>query len=445
MIQGFGEGFLFGTATAAYQIEGGWNEDGKGRSIWDRFTHTRGKVVDSTNGDIACDTYHDFQTDIDLMSELNLQAYRFSISWSRVLPQGYGEVNQAGLDYYDRLVDALLAKGIRPFVTLFHWDTPDALFTRYKGFAGRQTAHYFADYARLIIQRLGDRVKDWITLNEPWEHAMLGHFLGRHAPGIKNPWTYFRVAHHELLGHGLAVQAMRSERSDLNIGITLSQFPIYPARYEPTGKDMDSVELADMFINRFFLDGVFKGRYPERLMKRLWPIVPRIKPGDMQTIAQPLDFLGVNYYGRIFAERKSYIPFLRTWVEREPSDARYHHPTLGGDAFPEGFKELAKRYREDYGNPVVYITENGVSGGGIHDESRIEYLRQYLGALKEAIDEGADIRGYFYWTLMDNFEWNLGLTCPMGLLQVDHATQQRTVRDSGWWYRDLIAAQRGGA
>jgi beta-glucosidase len=437
----FGKDFLFGAATAAYQIEGGWNEDGKGRSIWDVFSHTKGKIRDGATGDVACGTYHDFQTDVEIMAALGLNAYRFSVSWSRVMPEGRGKVNEKGLDYYSRLVDALLEKGIRPFITLFHWDTPEALFRQYGGFAGRETASCFADYSALVVKRLGDRVKDWITLNEPWEHAMFGHFLGEHAPGIRNPWTYFKVAHHELLGHGLAVQAIRAARGGMNVGITLSQFPVYPARFEPKGKDMDSVELADEFINRFYLDGVFRGRYPENLFRRLWPIVPKVKPGDMETIVQPIDFLGVNYYSRIFAARKWYIPFLRTWVDRAPTDHRYDHPVLGPQGYPEGFLELAKRYRKEYGNPVVYITENGTVGGELRDANRIEYTRLYLEALRTAIDQGADIRGYFHWTLIDNFEWSSGLSCPMGLVQVEHSTQKRTVRDSGYWYRDLIAGQ----
>lgn len=448
MFPQFDKAFVFGSATAAYQIEGGWNEDGKGLSTWDVFSHTKGKIRDGSTGDTACNTYHDFQTDINLMSSLKMDAYRFSVSWSRILPDGRGVVNQKGLDYYSRLTDALLIKGIRPFITLFHWDMPYALFQQHRGFAGRDTAKYFADYSRLVIQALGDRVKDWITLNEPWEHAMFGHFLGEHAPGIKNPRTYFKVAHHELLGHGLAVQAMRSVRSDLNIGITLSQFPVYPASFKPNEKELDCVKLADQFINRFYLDGVFRGSYPEKLFKQLWPIVPKVLPGDMETIRQPVDFLGVNYYSRIFAARKWYIPFLKTWIDRMPSDRRYDHPLLGPGAFPDGFKELAKRYREEYGNPVVYITENGTAGGGsleesrrTDDEFRIQYLSCYLKALKEAIDEGSDIRGYFHWSLIDNFEWNSGLSCPMGLIHVDHATQKRTVRDSGYWYRDLIENQ----
>jgi beta-glucosidase len=448
MLPQFNKDFLFGAATAAYQIEGGWNEDGKGLSIWDVFSHTKGKIRDGSTGDTACDTYHDFQTDIGLMHQLGLDAYRFSVSWSRVLPEGRGAVNQKGIDYYNRLVDALLEKGIRPFITLYHWDMPYALYKSHQGFASRDTAQYFADYARLVTKALGDRVNDWITLNEPWEHAMLGHFLGEHAPGVKNPRTYFKVAHHELLGHGLALKAMRGEREGLNIGITLSQFPVYPASFEPTKDELDSVEMADLFINRFYLDGVFRGKYPEKLIRRLWPIVPKVMPGDMEAISQKVDFLGVNYYSRIFAARKWFIPFLKTWVDRAPRDRRYDHPTLGPGAFPQGFLELSRRYREEYGNPPVYITENGTVLSGSLNESRrtddryrVQYMDHYLTALKAAIDEGSDIRGYFHWSLIDNFEWNSGLSCPMGLIRVDHDTQKRTVRESGYWYRDLILGQ----
>ncbi len=250
----FPKGFFFGTATAAYQIEGGWNADGKGPSTWDMFAHKPGKILNGENGDIACNTYHDFQTDIEIMSELELNAYRFSIAWSRVLPQGKGQVNQKGLAYYNRLVDALLEKNITPFITMFHWDMPQALFEQYGGFASRETAGYFADYAGVIVKSLGDRVKHWITLNEPWEHAFFGHFTGEHAPGVVNPWTYFKVAHHELLGHGLAVECVRALAPDAQVGITLSQFPIYP--YADTPRHQDAARFADLFINRFFLDGV---------------------------------------------------------------------------------------------------------------------------------------------------------------------------------------------
>jgi len=444
----FGKEFLFGAATAAYQIEGGWNEDGKGLSIWDKFSHTNGKIHDGSTGDIACDTYHNFKSDIELMKKLKLDAYRFSISWSRVLPEGKGAVNQKGLDYYNRLIDTLMENGLRPFITLYHWDMPYSLYQKYNGFGSKETAQYYAEYSRLMIEKFGDRVKDWITLNEPWEHAFFGHFIGEHAPGIKNPRLYFKVAHNQLIGHGLAVQAMRSVRSDLNIGITLSQFPIYPACVEPNAKELASVEMADMFVNRFFLDGIFKGEYPKKLFDKLWPLVPKLQEGDMKTIAQPIDFLGVNYYNRLFAARKWYLPFLKTWIDRNTSDSRYDHPILGTMGYPEGLKELARRYREEYGNPVVYITENGTCeiGNGReawrnNDDNRIKYIDYYLRALREAIEEGSDIRGYFYWSLIDNFEWNSGLSCPMGLINVDHKTQQRTIRDSGYWYKELIEQQ----
>lgn len=444
----FPRDFIFGTATAAYQIEGGWNKDGKGLSTWDVFTHKKGKIKDNSTGDVACDTYNNFQTDVDIMSKLNMDAYRFSIAWSRVLPDGKGKPNEKGIDYYSRLIDALLEKNITPFITLFHWDMPYALYKENRGFVGRDTAEYFAEYAKLMVERFGDRVKDWITLNEPWEHAFMGHFIGEQAPGMKNPKAYFKAAHHELIGHGLGVQAMRSVQSDLNIGITLSQFPVYPYNYDAGPKDMEAVNFTDMFLNRFYLDPVFKGTYPEALMKKIKFLRPKVKDGDLTTINQPIDFLGVNYYNRVFADPKWYIPILGTWVERKSEDQRYFHPELGYHAFPDGLKELAKRYRDEYGNPAVYITENGTGGTGgnepkgvIHDNFRVSYVKHYLKALKEAIDEGSDIRGYFYWTLIDNFEWSSGYTHPMGIIKVNHKTQERTIRDSGHWFCDMIAGQ----
>lgn len=441
----FNKDFKFGTATAAYQIEGGWNEDGKGLSTWDVFSHTKGKIKEGHTGDVACNTYHDFQTDVDIMSELGMDAYRFSIAWSRVLPDGKGKPNEKGIDYYSRLIEALLEKNITPFITLFHWDMPYALYKENRGFVGRDTAYYFAEYAQLMIERFGDRVKDWITFNEPWEHAFMGYFIADQAPGEANPFAYFKAAHHELLGHGLGVQAMRSVRNDLNIGITLSQFPVYPFNFDASEKDMESVEFTDMFMNRFYLDPVFKGTYPQKLFKKIKFLKPPVKEGDLKDINQPIDFLGVNYYTRVFANPKWYIPILKTWVEREPKDERYFHPVLGSYAFPDGMKELAKRYRDEYGNPTLYITENGTGAtkpkGIVNDEYRITYVQHYLKALEEAIAEGSDIRGYFYWTLMDNFEWGQGFTHPMGIIKVNHETQERTLRDSAYWFKDMIAAQ----
>lgn len=440
----FPKGFLFGAATAAYQIEGGWKDDGKGLSTWDVFTHKRGKILNGDTGDIACNTYHDFQTDINIMAELELHAYRFSMAWSRILPQGKGQVNQKGLDYYNRLVDALLQKNIQPFVTMFHWDMPQALFERYGGFASRETSKYFADYAEVIVRSLGDRVKHWITLNEPWEHAFFGHFVGEHAPGISNPWTYFKVAHHELLGHGLAVERIRSLSPDAQVGITLSQFPIFP--YADTPAHREAAHFADLFMNRFFLDGLYKGHYPEALFKRMWLFRPKIEPDDMKIISCRTDFLGVNYYTRQFARHVWYIPFLRAWVDRDPPPG-VSHPELGRQAYPEGLRELNKRYREEYGNPVIYITENGTSdtcpveNGRVNDTLRQRYLELYLTELAQAISEGSDVRGYFVWTLIDNFEWSRGYSERMGLVHVDHNIQQRTIKDSGYWIQKLIRSQ----
>jgi len=440
----FPKNFLFGTATAAYQIEGGWNEDGKGLSTWDVFTHKRGKILNGDTGDIACDTYHNFQTDINIMSELELNAYRFSIAWSRVLPQGKGQVNQKGLDYYNRLVDALLEKDITPFITMFHWDMPQALFEQYGGFANRETSNYFADYAEVIVKSLGDRVKHWITLNEPWEHAFFGYFTGEHAPSVTNPWTYFKVAHHELLGHGLVVERVRAFVPDAQVGITLSQFPIYP--YADTTQNQEAARFADLFMNRFYLDGLYKGQYPEALFQRMWPFRPKIAIDDMKVISRPFDFLGVNYYTRQYARYVWYLPFFRAWVDRDPPPG-ISHPELGSQAYPEGMRELNKRYREEYGNPVVYITENGtddsipVTNGHVKDVQRQRYLELYLAELSKAIEEGSDVRGYFIWSLVDNFEWSSGFSKRFGLVHVDHVTQKRTIKDSAYWVRELIRSQ----
>jgi beta-glucosidase len=441
----FPKKFYFGSATAAYQIEGGWDADGKGPSTWDIFVRKRGKIKNGDTGDVACNTYYDFKTDIDYMAELEMNAYRFSIAWSRILPEGKGAVNSKGLDYYNRLVDALLEKSITPFITMFHWDMPQVLFQLNGGFTNRDTAYYFADYAEIIVKSLGDRVKHWITLNEPWEHAFFGYFEGTHAPGIRNPWKYFKVAHHELLGHGLAVQRVRNLHPELSIGITLSQFPIYP--YSESPNHQDAAHFADLFMNCFFLDGIFKGRYPSELLRRLWPFCPKIQSGDMEIISENTDFLGFNYYTRQYARHVWYLPFFRSWVDREPPPG-VSHPVLGSQAYPEGLRELLKRYRDEYGDPVIFITENGcgdfdaiIDQGRVRDEHRINYLRHYLCELEKGIAEGSDVRGYFMWTMVDNFEWSSGFSHRMGFLRVDHDTQQRIVKDSAYWYRDMIRNQ----
>ena len=447
----FPKDFLFGTATAAFQIEGGWNADGKGPSTWDKHTHRRGKIKTGENAEVACNTYYYYQTDIDLMADLGLNAYRFSVAWSRVLPQGVGQVNAKGLDYYGRVVDALLAKGITPFITLFHWDMPQSLQDSIGGFAGRDCAYHFADYAEVVVKRLGDRVKHWITLNEPWEHACLGYLLGYHAPGKHNPWTYFRVAHHQLLGHGLAVQRIRSISPDARVGTTLSMSPILPATERP--RDVKAAALGDQFFNGFFFDAVFDGRYPDELWRRIRLARPKVLPGDMALISQPIDFLGLNYYSREFGRYAWYVPFLQFWsdgnlsFDRETEIDGMPYTASGREVYPQGLYDVLVRIRRDYRNPPVYITENGaaftdvVQDQRVHDPLRVSYLEGYLAAAQRAIRDGVDLRGYFIWTLMDNFEWQEGFGKRFGLVYVDHRTQQRIVKDSGTWIRDMIRGQ----
>lgn len=447
----FPKDFLFGTATAAFQIEGSPTADGKGKSIWDVFTHTRGKIRTGENADTACDTYRNPKHDLAWMTELGLSAYRFSIAWSRVLPNGRGQVNQKGLDYYRRLIDLLLERNITPFITLFHWDTPQALQDLCGGFAGRDMASYFADYAEIVVNALGDRAKYWITLNEPWEHAALGHLLGYHAPGHHNPFTYFRVTHHELLGHGLALERIRSISKDARVGLTLSLTPIYPASSSP--KDIAAAEVANQFFNDFYLDGVFKGAYPNPLWRQIGIARPKVGADDMKIISQPMDFLGINYYSREFARAAWYVPFLNAWVDevmvnhREQVINGRQYTNAGREVHAPTFYETLMRLKNEYGNPRMYITENGASftdvveESRVHDPLRIAFLESYMEAAAQAIRDGANLHGYFIWSLLDNFEWGEGFSKRFGLVHVDHTTQQRTAKDSAYWVRDLIHSQ----
>ena len=451
----FPPGFLFGAATSAYQIEGGHDADGKGPSVWDRFTRRPGRVHRAHTGDVACDTYHDFRADVDIMRRLGLGAYRFSISWPRVLPRGRGAVNEPGLDYYDRLVDALLDANIVPFVTLFHWDMPQALQDEMGGFAGRDCAAHFADYAEVVAGRLGDRVGHWITLNEPWVYATLGHLRGLHAPGRANPWVFLRVVHHQLLGHGLAAERLRARHAAAQVGLSLNLSPIYPAT--DSEGDRAAARLADQAVNRLFLDPLIRGRYPEPLWSRLRLFRSPIAPGDMVTIAAPLDFVGVNYYTRARVRRAWYIPFLGLWPEGFPvgmgsatpeaegreSGRRYSE--MGWEVYPAGLFEMLWLLKTEYGNPPVYVTENGAAypdtltaDGRVHDEARRDYLEQHLSVVAAAARAGVDARGYFVWSLMDNFEWTYGYDRRFGLVYVDFATQRRVIKDSGLWYREFI-------
>ena len=457
----FPPGFLFGAATSAYQIEGGHDADGKGPSVWDRFVRRPGRVHKGHTGDVAANTYPDFRPDVAIMRRLGLDAYRFSVSWPRVLPSGRGAVNQAGLDYYDRLVDALLAAGIAPFVTLFHWDLPQALQDALGGFAGRDCAALFADYAEVVARRLGDRVGHWITLNEPWVYATLGHLRGLHAPGRRNPWAFLRVVHHQLLGHGLAAARLRALSPAARVGLSLNLSPIYPA----TDSDADraAARLADEATNRLFLDPLCHGRYPAALWSRLRPFRPPVRPDDMATIAAPLDFVGVNYYTRARVRRAWYVPFLGLWPdglplltgevkpEGEGDESVPRYSGMGWEVYPAGLFELLWRLKTEYGNPPVYVTENGAAypdtltaDGRVHDEARRAYLEQHLAVVAAAARAGVDARGYFVWSLLDNFEWTYGYDKRFGLVYVDFASQRRVIKDSGLWYSEFIRNRRAG-
>lgn len=429
----FPSSFSWGVATAAYQIEGAAREDGRGPSIWDTFSHFPGNTVKGDTGDVACDHYHRWREDVDLIASLGVDAYRFSIAWPRVQPHGRGAWNEKGLAFYDRLVDALLEKGIKPNATLYHWDLPQGL-QDIGGWATRETAQRFADYAEFMGRRLGDRLATIVTHNEPWCTAVLGHLKGQFAPGARDPQLTVQVAHHLLLSHGLALQAMRAAGVKAPLGIVLNQSPATPATDSQADRDAAEREYAT-FV-RWFMDPIFLKRYPKAPGVSLYPVVLE---GDFDIIAQPLDFLGINYYTRIWASAAQ--PGV-------PAPKRDGVNDMGWENYAQGLTELLVKVHHDYTLPPVYITENGtccadaVANGRVADPARIEYLRTHLDALRAAMDAGVDVRGYFYWSLLDNYEWNSGYDKRFGLIHVDYETQRRTPKDSAHWYREFIASNR---
>ena len=438
--------FVWGAATAAYQIEGAVHEDGRGRSVWDDFSHTEGKVAKGHTGDIACDHYHRVASDVKLMSELGLQTYRFSIAWPRVVPDGRTRPNRPGLDWYQRLVDLLLEHDITPCPTLFHWDLPSDL-EDLGGFRNRDTVSWFSDYAALMAQEFGDRVTMWSTFNEPWCYAYLGHAAGVHAPGLRDPRAAVTVAHHQLLAHGLAVQAMRAERNGLAVGIVINPSNVV-AEGRPVA-DETEMQMIDGIHNRWWFDAILEGRYPADVVERYGPLAEAIQPGDEQIIAQPLDWLGINYYFDILVrqadDRTAEWPQYPTVTGTTESPTRPAHTDMGWPITPEGFTELLIRLDREYADlPPLYITENGaayddpVVDGRCHDARRIDYLDLHLRSILDAIDAGVDVRGYYQWSLLDNFEWALGYDKRFGIVHVDFDTLERTPRDSAYWYRDVI-------
>ncbi len=430
--------FTWGVATAAYQIEGAVAEDGRSPSIWDTFSHTPGKVDGGDTGDIACDHYHRVPEDIGLIKQLGADAYRFSVAWPRVLPGGDGPVNKAGLDFYDRLVDGLLEAGVTPFATLYHWDLPQVLQDR-GGWTVRETSEHFAAYASQVVERLGDRVKDWATLNEPLCSAWIGHLEGRMAPGLTDLTAAVRASYHLHLGHGLAVQAIRAASSDARVGIVNNLSPIEPA--STSEADLAAARRADGHINRWWLDPILGRGYPQDMVEEYGVELP-LQPSDLETIAAPLDWLGLNYYFRqiVTADPDGTAPHAR---QVSAPGARLTH--MDWEVHAEGLEQLLLRLTEEYGVQRIYVTENGsayedvvAADGSVHDPERVRYLEEHLAACARAVGKGAPLAGYFAWSLLDNFEWAYGYDKRFGLVHVDYATQRRTVKSSGLRYAELV-------
>ena len=433
----FPRDFVWGAATASYQIEGAWDENGKGESIWDRFSHTPGKVQDGDTGDIACDHYHHWRDDVALMKDLGLKAYRFSIAWPRILPAGRGEVNQVGIDFYGQLVDALLEAGIEPWVTLYHWDLPQALQDE-GGWPERKVVEAFIEYADVVTRALGDRVKNWITFNEPWVSAFVGYEHGHHAPGLTDRAAAIAASHHLLLAHGLSVPIVRTNSSEANVGITLNLTPQEPA--SPSLADKKVATWIDGYINRFFLDPLAGRGYPTDMIASFGNPMDFIQPDDMDTIVAPIDFLGINYYTRNIARDQNAKNNAPQTVSRGDEITE-----MDWEVYPQGLYNILGRLHFDYGFPAIYITENGAafkdqvgSDGQVDDPARLSYIKRHLEKVHLAIEIGVPVKGYFAWSLFDNFEWAFGYSKRFGLVYVDYETQQRIPKSSAKWYTGVI-------
>ena len=430
----FPKDFVWGTATSAYQIEGAAHDDGRGDSIWDEFCRRPGAIKDGSNGDRACDHYHRFEEDVALMASLNVRAYRFSIAWPRVQPRGEGAWNEAGFAFYDRLIDALQSRGIAPHLTLYHWDLPQALQEK-GGWMSRDTVNRFADYAVEVARCFGSRVASISTHNEPWVVAILGHEAGIFAPGLRSRKVAMQVSHHLLVSHGLALKAMRAQGCRARLGIVLNQGPIHAAT--DSAEDQAKARLDDGLTIRWYMDPLLLGEYPQDVLAFLGPDAPQVVDGDMDTIRQPLDFLGINYYTRNVSG---------TGAPRDPIQSGKEVTDMGWEVYPDGLSELLTRLHADYPLPPVYITENGAAckdqliDGRVADVDRIRFLRSHIAAVADALEAGVDVRGYFVWSLLDNFEWADGYAKRFGIVYVDYATGQRIPKDSAAWYRALCSA-----
>ena len=436
LITHFPENFVWGVATSSFQIEGAAKTDGKGDSIWDVFCKTPGVIADGSNGDIACEHYYRLESDLDLIAGLGVDAYRFSVSWPRVRPGGTGNWNEVGLAFYERLVDGLLKRGIKPYLSLNHWDLPQELQDR-GGWANRETVGLFVEYAVGIANRLGNRVSAITTHNEPWVVAVLGHETGIFAPGIKDRSIAVQVSHHLLLSHGLAIAAMRANGCTSQLGIVLNLSPMHPATESEADRALAHLE--DGKLLRWYMDALFKGEYPADVLLHLGRDRPRMEPGDLRAISVPMDFLGVNYYSRSVVSADGPWDVLNGG--REVTD-------MGWEVYPEGLTELLVRMHTDYPVPPLYVTENGgafkdsLVDGVVNDTTRTDYIARHIAAVAEAMHQGVNMAGYMVWSLMDNFEWASGYAKRFGIVHVDYGTQQRTLKNSALWYQRFLRRQK---
>lgn len=438
----FPEGFAWGVATASYQIEGAYDEDGRGETIWDRYCAIPGNVLNGDDGKVACDHYHRYKEDVQLMKSMGIQAYRFSIAWSRILPKGYGEVNEKGIQFYDRLIDELLKAGIEPYITLYHWDLPQAL-QDIGGWANPKMPEYFLEYAKIVLNAYGSKVKKWITLNEPYCAAFLGNSEGRQAPGLHDFSTAVRVSYHMYVGHGLVVEYFRKHECEGEIGITLNLMGRYPLTDSP--KDIEAAKRADGYLNRWFAEPIIFGKYPQDMIDLYQSkgiVLPEFQEEDLRRISQKLDFIGLNYYNDFYVKADDHAWPLGFKIENPPfipvNDRNW-------PVTEDGFLAMLLRMKEEYGIENIYITENGTSfpdvvsmEGKVEDGGRKDYLHRHLTKLWEAIQKGVNVKGYFQWSLYDNFEWAFGYSSRFGIVYVDFHTQERIVKESGHWYSQVI-------
>jgi len=435
----FPHDFLWGVATAAFQIEGACDEDGKGLSIWDEFSRVPGKIRTGESAEVACDHYHRWRQDIALMRSLGLKAYRFSVSWPRVLPEGSGQVNEKGIDFYSRLVDELGEAGIEPVVTLYHWDLPLVLDRRLGGWPNRELARYFADFGDLMYRRLGDRVRRWITINEPWVVCQGGYLLGDLAPGHKNLQESFQAGHTLLLAHGMAVERLRAVLPEAQVGIALNLWPVHAAT--DTERDRSAAARMSSYVNEWFLDPIYRGDYPGLMREAFGDLLPSFTAEEREIVQSPLDFVGVNNYSRTIVRHEE-EQFLEARQVGAPGPVTH----MDWEIYPDALREILSWVHTRYAPPSMMITENGAAfkdepddAGRVNDSARVAYLQTYLSKAHQAFEEGVPLTGYFLWSLLDNFEWSYGFSKRFGIIHVDYETQRRTVKRSGEWYAQTIS------